>query len=567
MNAVTYSRYSSDNQRETSIEDQGRNCRRFCEREGLSIVGTYADKAMSGSRNDRPDYQRMMADAEARKFDVLIVDDPSRLSRDDIETKTAIRRLQFWGVRIVGVSDGFDSTAKGSKLHAGLRSLINESYLDELRDKTHRGQEGQARKGLNTGGRAYSYRNVAIEDSTRKDEYGRPVILGADRVVEPEEAKWVRQIFGWYAEGLAPKAIADRLNRAGVKSPRGKSWAGSTIYGHPTKHEVGILNNPTYLGRVCWNRSMWVRDPDTGRRKRVPRPEHEWVIVDRPDLRIIDDELWERVKARQRDQHAKSKAIRRALHEKARTGAGPKFLFSSLLKCGACGANYAICNGSGYGCSTNINRGDAACPNRVRVSRRVVETVLLDAIKADLFTDEGIELFKREVRRLLAERRTSRTAATEQARRDIERIEREIANIVTAIKAGILTPTTKAELEKAEAERAHLECALKLDTSPLDDIDGLLASLAGRYREMVDNLETVTLREVTEARNCIKALVGGDIKLVPTDTGGLNAEVRGDYAGLLELVKIGPGAMVAGAQLTLVAGARNHLKLLFQAVA
>ena len=207
------------------------------------------------------------------------------------------------------MSDGFDSDSKGYKIHAGVRGLINEIYLDDLREKTHRGLTGRAVKGYNTGGRCYGYRHVPIEDGTRKDDYGRPVIIAVKRKIDPEQAKWVRQIFEWYAEGRPPRWIAAELNRRGVKSARGGTWADSAVYGK-MRTGTGLLNNVLYVGRYVWNRSNWVKDPDTGKKKRVPRPEDEWVVTDMPKLRIVPQVLWDRVKARQKEQAEKSKAVR-----------------------------------------------------------------------------------------------------------------------------------------------------------------------------------------------------------------------------------------------------------------
>lgn len=439
MRAAIYTRYSTDKQREASIEDQVRNCEVWAEREGWEIIGRYEDRAQSGAKTDRPGYQAMLAEAEDRKFDVLIVDDLSRLSRDDIELKQTVRRFRFWELRIVGVSDGFDSASKGYKIHAGVRGLINDIYLDDLREKTHRGMTGQALKGNNAGGRVYGYLHVPIEDPNRKDEYGLPEISAVRREVNPEQAEVVRQIYRWYANGRRPRWIAVELNNQGVPSPRGGTWAGSALLGAAGGHS-GILSNELYVGRYVWNRSRWVRDPDTGKRKRLVRPKDEWVIVDLPHLRIVDDELWKQVQARQREQRKGSKTIRRALHGRARTGAGPKYLFSGLLKCGACGANYTIMDSHRYGCSKNVNRGETVCANRLRVPRGVVESRLLIAIKRDLFTPEGIELFKKETSRLLAEYRARRRPDRAQVQRRLAEVQVEIDNIMKAIKAGILTP-------------------------------------------------------------------------------------------------------------------------------
>jgi hypothetical protein len=382
--------------------------------------------------------------------------------------------------------------------------------------------------------------------------------VAVKREVDPEQAKWVRQIFEWYAEGHAPRWIAAELNKRGIKSARGGTWAASAIYGDMTKN-TGLLNNELYVGRYVWNRSNWVKDPDTGKRKRIARDESEWIVSEKPELRIVPDDLWQRVKARQLDQVAKSGAIREALHRNARTGAAPKYLFSGLLKCGVCGGTYIISGQYSYRCSTNVNRGDAACSNRVTVSRAIVEGRLLEAIKDELFTPEGIELFKAEVRRILSEKHTEANANTQKTKRQLEKMETEIANIMKAIKAGIITPTTKAELERAEAKKSELERTLSGESDVFKNIETILPRAVDRYRAMLDDLGNTLQREVVRARNQIKALVDGEVRLVPTKAGGLDAELSGNYLGLLSLAKKDPGTSRSGAlQLSLVAGARNQ---------
>lgn len=230
----------------------------------LTVADAALDEAVSGSTNHRPGYQKLLSDADRGEFTVLIVDDLSRLSRDDVEMKQVVRRFRFKQMRIVGVSDGFDSDSKGHKIHAGVRGLINEIYLDDLRDKTHRGLTGQALKGYNCGGRTYGYRHVPIEDHSRKDEFGRPLITAVKREIDPEQAKWIVQIFQWYSDGHSPRWIANSLNKASVASTHGGTWAASAIYGD-MRHNTGLLNNEIYIGKYVWNRSQWVKDPDTGR--------------------------------------------------------------------------------------------------------------------------------------------------------------------------------------------------------------------------------------------------------------------------------------------------------------
>lgn len=407
---------------------------------------------------------------------------------------------------------------------------------------------GQAIKGFNAGGRTYGYRHIPIEDHTRLDEFGRPLIEAVRREIDPEQAVWVRRIFQWYAEGQTPRQIAYNLNYEGVPSPRGNKWAASAINGH-AKTDTGFLNNELYIGRYVWNRSQWTKDPESGKRRRIKRPENEWVIKSMPELRIVPQELWEAVKKRQQYQHERSEKMRATLHKNARTGAGPKYLFSSLLKCGCCGGSYAMVDVNRYGCTTHKDRGPTACANGLKVSRKLVETRLLAAIKADLFTPEGIELFRQEVSRLLAERAKHPRADTAKTR--IVSVEKEIENIMKAIKAGIVTDSTKAELQKAEREKYELQQVIASSNSGIDNIATVLPRIVEQYRYMVDNFETVTQPQVNRVRQKISALLGDKITLRPNGNGNLTAELSGDYGGLLEAIDF-------KVKLSLVAGAVIH---------
>ena len=128
------------------------------------------------------------------------------------------------------------------------------------------------------------------------------------------------------------------------------SWCASALNGNAT-YGLGLLNNRLYVGELTWGRTRWAKDPDTKRKRRTLAPEAEWVRVPAPHLRIVDDAVWARVKRRQQEIHQASAAIRTALHAHARTGRGPKYLFSGLLACGLCGHKFVILDPTRYGCS------------------------------------------------------------------------------------------------------------------------------------------------------------------------------------------------------------------------
>lgn len=198
---ASYGRYSSENQREASIDDQFRNCEKRAEQEGWTVVHRYQDKAISGSTSERPGYQQMLKYAQAHLFEVVLVDDFSRLSRDQVETETARRQRVHWGVCLIGVSDGIDIAAEGHKMLSSFKGIMNEVFLDDLRDKTRRGMVGQVLKGYHGGGRSYGYRLVPEYDPSKKDPYGQPARIGTRLEIDPDQARWVQWVFESYADG------------------------------------------------------------------------------------------------------------------------------------------------------------------------------------------------------------------------------------------------------------------------------------------------------------------------------------------------------------------------------
>ena len=165
--------------------------------------------------------------------------------------------------------------------------------------------------------------------------------------------------------------------------------------------------------------------------------------------------------------------------------------------------------------------------------------LLLDAIQRDLFTKEGQALFIQETTRLLAAQRRGQKPEHRQATQRLHEVEQEIAHILDAIKQGILTPTTKTALERAEAERTALLQTVHGQQKQVAKVAAFLPNAIGRFKTLLDDLSNVTQLQVDRARGLLRVLLGKEIVLHPcTDGEGryLTAEVSGDYAGLLRLV-------------------------------
>ncbi len=154
----------------------------------------------------------------------------------------------------------------------------------------------------------------------------------------PRVCASIRRIFRDYAAGKSTKRIAFELNKDGIAAPGGGDWGFSTINGNP-KRGNGVLNNEMYVGKLIWNRQRFLKDPDTGKRQARMNPESEWITQDVPELRILDDALWQSVKERQRAvkrTHSDDGETENHFRERRR----PKYLFSGLTKCGCCGGGY-----------------------------------------------------------------------------------------------------------------------------------------------------------------------------------------------------------------------------------
>lgn len=483
---------------------------------GWPTPALYQDQAISGSRNDRPGYRAMIDAANSSAFDILLVDDLSRLSRDHIETAQTIRMLKFSGLRIIGVSDGTDTARDGYKLETGLRGLMSEFYLDDLAKKTHRGLMGQALDGYSAGGLPYGYRSIQTENGHLKQ-------------IDQAQAQWVRYVFERYAAGASTRQIADELNARKVPSPRGGTWAHSALYADAKG--VGMLGNAIYNGRQIWNKTAWIKDPITGRRKRKVRPRAEWVIIESPGLKIIDDDLWKACEAR-------AKAVKRDTawrREIGRNAGGRKgkYLFSGLLKCGLCGAAYTLRGSRYYGCSNNHNRGGSVCQNSTTVKKSTIERVLLAGVKESLLSEESFRQFESEARSLLKQSKPDPSIA----RRKLNAAKAELDNLMSAIKAGIITPTTKAALQ--EAERQVAEAAEEIKSIEMFEPTQMLPRAREIYRNMVSELERID--DVDAAREALRGLIG-DVRLIP-ENGKLTAEIQsaGIAGALYETLVAGAG--------------------------
>ena len=520
MKAAIYARYSTDMQAAVSVDDQFRLCAERAKAEGWTVVDQFADRGISGASLVRPGIQDLLQHALVGKFDVVIAEALDRISRDQEDIAGIYKRLSFAGVKLITVSEGLIS-----ELHIGLKGTMNAMFLKDLADKTRRGLRGRVEAGKSGGGNAFGY------DVVRKtDAMGEPV--RGDRKINELEASIVRRVFTLYADGKSPRAIAHLLNAEGVKGPSGKTWGPSTIHGNKDRG-TGILNNELYIGRLVWNRLRYIKDPDTGKRISRLNPEDQWVIKDVPDLRIISNEIWERVKARQ---------IAIALGKSSsKDTAGfwnrrrPRYLLSGLVKCAECGSGYVKISQSHFGCAGARNKG--TCGNRKAVRRDILEETVLRGLQNRLMTEEHLDFFCKEyTKEYNASRIAARTAHSQQAAR-LSRITQDLDRLVDALIDGVPAERVKARMEALEAEKNALEESLS--SAPPEEPPTILhPAMSEVYKRSVMNLREAldTEGNQTKAIDLLRSLIDR-IVVHPqeAETDDVLIDIEGDLAGIISV--------------------------------
>jgi site-specific DNA recombinase len=519
-----YARYSTDNQSVASIEDQFRVCREHVSRQGWQVVDTYQDAAISGASVIlRPGVQSLLRDAQRGKFDIVLAEALDRVSRDQADVATLFKHLRFAGVQIVTLAEG-----EISELHVGLKGTMNALFLKDLAAKTHRGLRGRVEKGKAGGGLCYGYDVVK-----RTDSEGEPV--RGERRINEAEAVVVRRIFREFAAGKSPRSIATDLNRDDIPGPFGRSWGDTTIRGHACRGN-GIVNNELYAGVLVWNRQRFIKDPNTGKRVSRPNAEANWIRTEVPELRIVDDELWQRVKLRQVELaklfEATTKGVRAARAERLNRLRRPAFLLSGLLTCGCCGGKYGIVVNDRYGCLGHFRKG--ICDNGRTVRRDDIERRVLAGLTDKLVSPEAVAVAVRAYAEETNRHNHERRAQAEASRRALEKIERSIKGIMDAIEDGMYQPAMKARMGELAQQKAEIETRLAEAPADLPDVH---PNIAEHYRAKVIRLaETLEEPESNgEAREDIRSLIG-EVVITPGDKRGeSNAILRGELMAILDL--------------------------------
>ena len=437
--AAIYARFSSERQRDRSIDDQVALCQGLADRNSWPVAAVYADFAASGSTvHRRPEFSRMLADAEDQQFDVIIAEDIDRLARGEGDAPKLRQRLEFLGIEMHTCTDGHIT-----KLHAGLKGLMSSLFLDNLIAHTKRGMAGVVRDGRHPGGKIYGYRTIP----------GRP----GELEIVAAEAAIVRRIFERYVSGRTPRQIAGDLNQDRILPPRGgHTWRASTINGNKRRAN-GILQSEIYTGVIVWNRLRMMRDPSTGRRISRPNNTAEVQRTAAPHLRIIDDETFRAAQQRKSERAHLSPGQRRRA----------KRLLSGLLRCGSCGGGMSAASTGGRAriVCTKMRESEA-CENRRYYYLDEIEQRVVDGLRAKFRTREAIayfvDVYNAERKRAF---KTARRQSADLARK-LAGAERELKRAIDGMIRGTISEEEADQVipelrRQRDAVRADLERAAK----------------------------------------------------------------------------------------------------------
>ena len=402
MTAVIYARYSSDNQREESIEGQIRECTAYAEKNGITVVKHYIDRALSAKTDNRPDFQQMIKDSEKRLFDIVLVWKLDRFARNRYDSAHYEYQLERNHVKLVSATEPISDSPAGIMVKSMLTGMA-EYYSAELSEKVVRGMTENVLKGKYNGG------TIPIGFKVDEEKFFQ---------VDPLKAPFVVEAFQRYNDGATMKELMNWLNDSGVTTNRNQKFTYNSVQ--------KLLTNKRYIGE---NHFKDIVMPDS-----IPA--------------IVDKDLFEEVQLK----------IKKNSRAPARHKAEDDYLLTTKLFCGMCGAMMFGECGTGrnkvvhhyYKCATA--KRFKTCKKKTVRKEWLEDLVIAETMKL-IQDDAVIDAIVAEVMELQDQENTTLPFLEKQMRE----VENGIENMLNAIQAGVLTNSTKSRLEKLEAQQKELE--------------------------------------------------------------------------------------------------------------
>ena len=476
LRAAIYARKSTEQnvaEDAKSVTLQVELARAFVTKQGWSVAEghVYVDDGISGADFvNRQGLTTLLADAKSkpRPFDVLVTMSVDRMGREQFAVATTLLQIVEASVRVFFYSTGQELTLDTpiNKFMLSAQGFAAEDYRHQIRIKTRDRLRNKAENGYVAGGKVLGYNNVRVGSHVTRE-------------IDPEQADIVRRIFQLCAEGKGLKRIAKALNGEGVENPTGQArgtkddtkakkaarlWSATGIR--------DVLHRELYRGVVVYGKKQSTERG--GRPVRVDAPESSWLRIEKPELRIVSEELWQAAHARlAQTRAAHLQRTDGKLNGKPESGLEGRYLLSGFLRCDECGGSMIAVkriNGRGVGtlgyiCNTHRTRGDAACAVKQPVPLKRVHDTMVWMFSRHVLTPALLETV---VSNLIAEAtKPEAPGAREELQGELRRVEGELTRLADAVAAGAVVETLLAAIKTREQEKRDLVAKLaQLDNLP-----------------------------------------------------------------------------------------------------
>ena len=439
--AVLYARFSSDNQRDESIDAQIRAMTKFCRENEVIVMEHYCDRARSATTDDRPEFLRMINDSKQRQFNIVLVHKLDRFARNRYDSSRYRNQLKKNGVLLVSVLENFDDSPESIIMESLLEGMA-EYYSKNLSREVTKGHHENALQCKHNGGRPpFGFR---VNPETQLYE------------IDEDEANAVRFIFQSFDEGKSYDYIINELNRLGFKTRDGNPFGKNLI------HEM--LKNEKYRGVYIYNRRA-AKGPDGKFNSHQNKFDDEIVRIQDGMPRIVSDELFE--------------SVNRILCSRKRlknySGKKHTYLLTGKIFCGNCGSAYSggtrrsgkknKTEYSSYTCSTKHRYSGIKCKNK-EIRREYIEDYVLREILRVVLSDEKIPTLVKKYQDYYAMKLGGADGELNTLRSRIKEAECKIKNLVSVIASTGSTALLSA-LTEQESEKARLESELVIAESNL----------------------------------------------------------------------------------------------------
>ena len=465
LNVVSYARFSSDGQREESIEAQNRAIDKFIEQNGYALLRRFADRGISGTTDNRPEFLKMIDFAKTNKVDAIIVHKLDRFARNRADSAIYRQELSKFGVKLISVLENFDDSPESIILQSVIEGY-NEYYSQNLRREVMKGLKENALTCRFTGG--IPCLGYDIDKNTLK------------YVVNSFEAEAVKLIFKMYIEGEGYSSIINELNRNGFKTNRGGTFGKNSLY--------DILRNEKYTGVYIYNKSV---HPDASGKfnRHASKSEEDIIRIEGGIPQIISKEDFEKV------QQKMNERSRRTASYKAKQ----EYLLSGKIICGECGSTYAgnsrRAGGKNplyisYNCTKK--NGKVKCKN-TGIRREYIENIILERLSGAVFNEKLLPDILDKYNQYALSRNKTYIITSEELKKKISENNKHIDNIVNVImQTGSATLTDK--LKELEKTKADLENALAENERKLAEVSIDAKRLKLAFKKARQMLKSGTLK-------------------------------------------------------------------------